>query len=44
MVRSKRGGRKSVHGDGADRVIELTQIFKCVTFDALFLVKTYGGA
>ena len=41
---SKRGGRKSVHGDGVDRVTGLTLIFRCGMFDALFfLVKKYGG-
>ncbi len=29
-------GCKSVHNDGVDRVTGLTQIFRCVTYDALF--------
>ena len=35
LVANKRGGG-SVHGGGYDRVTELTTIFQCVTFDALF--------
>jgi hypothetical protein len=48
LVGSKRGGRKSVHGDGGDggdRDTGLTPIFRCGVFDALFLrEKVWGGA
>jgi len=39
FVVSERGerGRKSVHGDGVNRVAGLTPIFRCGMFDALFL-------
>ena len=37
LVANERGGRKSVHGGGYNRVTGLTTIFQCVTFDALFL-------
>ena len=43
---SERGerGRKSVHGDGVNRVAGLTPIFRCGMFDALFLrEKVWGG-
>ena len=46
MVRSERGGRKSVHGGGVDKVTVtgLTTVFQYVTFDALFLgEKVWGG-
>jgi len=43
LVGSKRGGRKSVHGGGDDRVTGLTLIFRCGMFDALFLGEKYGG-
>ena len=47
LVGSKRGGRKSVHGDGGDggdRDTGLTPIFRCGVFDALFLrEKDEGG-
>ena len=41
-VANERGGRKSGHDDGYDRVTGLTTIFRCVTFDALFLGEKYG--
>ena len=44
LVGSERGGRKSVHGDGGDRVTGLTPIFWCGMFNALFLhAKEWGG-
>ena len=37
------GGEKSVHGDGGDRVTELTTFFLCVMFDALILPENVWG-
>ncbi len=34
---NERGGRKSVHGGSYDKITGLTTIFRCVTFDDLFL-------
>ncbi len=37
MIGRARGGRNNFHGGGYVRVTGLTTIFRCVTFEALFL-------
>ncbi len=43
MAGSKRGGRKSVHVGGDDRVTGLTLIFDVGCSMTYFSVKKYGG-